>query len=508
VQGQELYNVEIDLVDSKIDDVFCTCPYERDECCKHIVSVLFALKHDGLPESDRETLDNIIRAMDSEELRSLLGEILSIEPEWRERIIARYATEPDEIFSRYTTLLKEQIYSISDRGGFIGYHQAYDVGYLGDDILSEVEVLITDAEFEQAFAISKAVLITLNEAIAQADDSSGGIGGVVQHALDCLRDIAAAANPSSDIKNALFEFLTNADILAQFTDFDWHYDLMEIAVDLADTDSRKERLFSVARRLSGLDADVSRYAYAWYQKLCLSYLTKFASDSEAESFINENINVPDFRIMKLEKLYTAGHYEEVICIARMGVEQDSELPVLVRGWREWILKGAEGKKDGDLQKEVLTRLYLDSHNLNYYKKLKSLYSVSAWNDIRQTILQAFEGHDWRSRAEVLIEEQMSDELWQLVSDHISLDVLTAYDTYLLPAHIEEIRDHYLCLIPDFLNLSMGRKHYQRIASLLSHRADILGAEFCGKVVSWLFELYQNRPAMRDELKKAGLVEYL
>ncbi|WP_319560710.1 SWIM zinc finger family protein [Marispirochaeta sp.] len=505
VRGGDLYQVEIDLEGAQIDSVFCDCPYDWDEYCKHVVAVLFALKHDGMPESDRETLDDIIQAMSPEEMRSLLGEILSKEPEWRERIMARCATEPDDIFSRYSALLKEQIYSFSDRGGFIGYHQAHDVGCLGDDILAEVETLIIDEEFDQAFAISKAVILTLNEAIEQADDSNGYIGGAVQNALGCLRRIAGASNVSGDIKDDLFEFLTDVNLLEQFTDFDWHYDLMEIAVELADTESREQRLFSVARRLTGFDDDISRYAYAWYQQLRLSYLTKFASFSEAESFIDENIDVPEIRSMKLEKLYKDGQYDEVIRIARLGVAQDSELPGLVRRWQAWVLKGAEGKKDSDLQKEVLKQLYFDSYDLKYYKKLKSLFTTSDWLDIRQEILQAFDGH-WRSRAELLIEEQMSDELWRLVSENKSLDVLEAYDTYLVPEYTEEIRDHYLHLIPEFLNLAKGRTHYQRIAGLLSHRANILGTEFCGNVVSQLLQLYPNRPAMRDEFRQAGLVK--
>ncbi|WP_319560709.1 hypothetical protein [Marispirochaeta sp.] len=125
--------------------------------------------------------------------------------------------------------------------------------------------------------------------------------------------------------------------------------------------------------------------------------------------------------------------------------------------------------------------------------------------LREAILKAFKG-PLRNRAEVLIEEQMNDELWHLVLENLSLDVLAAYDGHLLPAHIEDICDHYKRLIPEFRNLAKVRTHYHRIAGLLSHRADILGDEFCTEVVRQLFQLYPNRPAMRDEFRQVGLVE--
>ncbi len=227
--------------------------------------------------------------------------------------------------------------------------------------------------------------------------------------------------------------------------------------------------------------------------------------AEGELFIDEHTNIPEFRRMKLEKLHEAGKYDEVIHLARLGVEQDSGLSGLVRDWREWILKGAKGKEDLELQKEVLAQLYDHSYELSYYRELKSLYSPSDWQSVQQKILQNLDGY-WRRKADVLIEEGMQNELWQLVSNHISLDVLTKYDRYLLPAYIEEIRNHYKNFIPKFLDLAKGRKHYQRIANLLSHRIDLLGEEFCDNLIRNLLQIYPNRPAMRDEFRQAGFVE--
>ena len=503
VRGSDLYLVEIKLEESQVNSVYCDCPYDWDDYCKHVVAVLFALKHDGIPKPNRNTANDIIQAMSPDELRALLKEIISKEPQWRERIMARSAKDMDDMFSRYEKLLRERVYTLSDRHGFIGYHQAHDVGRVGDDILSEVETLILDEEFDQAFVICKAVLLAMTEAILQADDSNGYIGGTVHSAIDSFRSIAFAENLPEDMEDTLFAFLTDEDILEQLADLDWHYDLMDIAVEMADTESREKRLFTVAKKMTGsFNGDCSRYGYGWYHQLRLAYLERFATASEAELFIDEHTTIPEFRRMKLEKLHEAGKYDEVIHLARLGGEQDSGLSGLVRDWREWILKGAKGKEDLELQKEVLAQLYDHSYELSYYRELKSLYSPSDWQSVRQKILQNLDGY-WRRKADVLIEEGMQNELWQFVSNHISLDVLTKYDRYLLPAYIEEIRNHYKNFIPKFLDLAKGRKHYQRIANLLSHRIDLLGEEFCDNLIRNLLQIYPNRPAMRDEFRQAG-----
>lgn len=506
VKGSSLYQVEIFFEGSKIDDVFCDCPYDWEDCCKHVAAVLLALKNDGFPASNRDLLRDLLQTMSADDMRSLLEEILSKEPLWQERVLARGATEMEEVFSRYDTLLKEQIQAYSDGYGFIGYHQAADVGRIGSDALSDVEILIEDHEFEQALAISKAVLVNMNEAIADADDSNGFIGGAVQDTIDCLQRIAEAPDVPPGIADDLFTALTDKGFLDQFTDFDWHYALMEVAGDMADTEEREKRLFTVARTIVDETSrgSVSSYGNEWYQQLRLAHLRKFSSASEAESFIDNNVDIPSFRRMKLEALNESGKYNEVIRLAQDGAQKDRELPGLLCDWREWLLKGAEGTQDMDLQRAVLRQLYSDSYNITYYKALKSKYSESHWIGIRNTIHESIVGY-WGHKAEVFIEEKMFDELWSLVYQNRTFDVLTNYDKYLLPKYTEEIRDLYSRLIPKSLERIKDRKHYRRIAEMIFNRQKSLGSGYCNELVLQLIKFYPNRPAMRDEFRQAGLL---
>jgi hypothetical protein len=346
----------------------------------------------------------------------------------------------------------------------------------------------------------------MNEALTNADDSNGFISGTAMDAIGCLQEIAQAPDLPSEIADDLFRTLTDEGFLNQFTDFDWHYDLIEIAVNMADTDDREKRLFDTAGKIVNETDSGSVYSYGsnWYKQLRLSYLKKFASPLEAEKFIDENVGIPSFRKLKLDKLYQSGQYDEVIRLAQEGAQKDRELPGLVRDWREWILKGAEGTKDLDLQREVLRQLYFSSKSIAYYKALKSKYSESHWIEIRNSIIESVKGY-WGYKAEVFIEEQMFDELWSLVYQNQTFEILTKYDRYLLPKYAEEIRALYSELIPKILERVMGRKHYSLIAHTISSRRDSLGPRYCDELVLQLIQLYPNRPAMRDEFRQADLI---
>lgn len=506
VKGTSLYEVEIEFSGSEIEDVYCNCPYDWDDYCKHVVAVLFAQKNNDIPASDDSLVRELLQTMNVEELRKLLEEILSKEPHWQERVLARASTEGNEVFRRYDTLLKEKINACSDRYGFIGYHQAAEVSQIGEELLSEVNTLLEDQEYEQALAISKAVLINMNTAISDADDSNGFIGGAAQEAISCFEMIAQSSEAPPGIINDLFSTLTDQDFLSQFTDFGWHHDLMEIAVNLAGSKEREKYLFDTALSFIGELGAGPPYSYgeSWYQQLRLRHLLKFSSVSETERFIDDNVGIPFFRKMKLETLYRAGRHDDVIRLAQEGARQDLELPGLLRDWREWILKGAEAKNDLELQREILRQLYSASRNIMYYKTLKSKYSEFEWVEIRDSLLESFAGY-WGQKAEIFIEENMIDSLWNLISQNRSLEVLSNYDRYFFPQYAEEIRGIYRQLISESLERIKDRKHYRCIAEILSSRKKQLGPGFCNRLVEDLIRLFPNRPAMRDEFQQAGLL---
>jgi uncharacterized Zn finger protein len=72
VEGGELYEVTISLRDGDVAEARCTCPYDWDGYCKHIVAVLLKLAEAADDVTERPPIAELIRDLDRDDLADLL----------------------------------------------------------------------------------------------------------------------------------------------------------------------------------------------------------------------------------------------------------------------------------------------------------------------------------------------------------------------------------------------------------------------------------------------------
>lgn len=82
VQGSddEPYQVHVHLSDEAIETWTCSCPYEWDGACKHVVAVLLTLLHAGDEIDVRSPLDTLLADLDAPQLRKLVLALVAQEP--------------------------------------------------------------------------------------------------------------------------------------------------------------------------------------------------------------------------------------------------------------------------------------------------------------------------------------------------------------------------------------------------------------------------------------------
>lgn len=102
VQGSQPdpYTVDIwfETLDMGMGDIAiygtCTCPYDWEEYCKHIIAVLLALSDRAVDlEEKGETINRVFSTADSEELHAFLRTEVENDPDVRRRFLARFAEE-------------------------------------------------------------------------------------------------------------------------------------------------------------------------------------------------------------------------------------------------------------------------------------------------------------------------------------------------------------------------------------------------------------------------------
>lgn len=110
------YNVSVTLDKAGIQTAECTCPYDWGGYCKHIVAVLLAYIEKPDQFEKKPTVDELLSDLPADQLRRLLGELLTEEPQLVARVEATLeGVVSDEPSSQPTRELQTQVNSTTYR---------------------------------------------------------------------------------------------------------------------------------------------------------------------------------------------------------------------------------------------------------------------------------------------------------------------------------------------------------------------------------------------------------
>jgi hypothetical protein len=209
--------------------------------------------------------------------------------------------------------------------------------------------------------------------------------------------------------------------------------------------------------------------------------------------------------MVLQSCVERKEYARVMSIAREGIKQDEgSAPGLVIQWYEWIVKAARQSGDIKALREAAEKLYFHKHDITYYRILKSTYKEEEWPLKQEEILEHLKGTFHYYNA-ILIEEELYERLWNNIRSTITLELLDRYEKYVLPQFTTEVASAYETLIPNSLERQQGRVFYAFIAEILTRLHKAGEGERVKKIVADILKRFNNRPALKDELRKRQLV---
>ena len=121
VEGSDMYEVEIEIMDSRIYDMSCDCPFaDGGNYCKHMAAVLYYLDAEEgdvereEPEmtwmeriaSQNKELDDVIAHMPEEELRRFVRRIAGEDSEIRNLLMTAYS---DKVDAQHMMHLQQEI---------------------------------------------------------------------------------------------------------------------------------------------------------------------------------------------------------------------------------------------------------------------------------------------------------------------------------------------------------------------------------------------------------------
>lgn len=309
VEGSEVspYQVNIQFDQGGITQASCSCPYDFEGWCKHIVATLLTCLHQSEQIEQRPDLAAQLASLNRDQLQLILQNLAQEQPNWIEAIECQIAlllpskAKAPQKATRRTTVdpkpIERQVERIID---------AYSEQWNDEPALDEIREIMQKADAFLEQEDSNNALIILG-AIARAyiqdwmnlDGSSGSSGEFFSELDDALTEAILSAELSAGDRRQWQKDLEN-----------WREEVDKYGVD------------SFAMSLTALEQG---WDYAPLQRVLEGEITELGAwDDEAPDFAD------DLARIRLMILARQGRYEEYLFFAQAEGQTDRYLQMLAK----------------------------------------------------------------------------------------------------------------------------------------------------------------------------------
>jgi uncharacterized Zn finger protein len=207
VEGSEVepYRITIQFDKGGITHALCTCPYDYDGWCKHIIATLLTCLHQPEQVEQRPEFAEILAPLSHEQLKTIVQNLANEQPEWMEAIeyqitlLTASKTAPSKKATRRTTVdpkpIERQVERIIDR---------YSEQWNDEPALDEIRNIIQKAD----------------EFLEQGDGNNALIvmGAIIRAYVQDWMNLDGSSGESGDFFKELDDALTEAILSAEWSD--------------------------------------------------------------------------------------------------------------------------------------------------------------------------------------------------------------------------------------------------------------------------------------------------
>ncbi|MGA9098146.1 MAG: SWIM zinc finger family protein [Methanotrichaceae archaeon] len=501
VQGTEKYNVKVDLKNGISAE--CSCPYDLEGYCKHIVAVLLSMLDNkeeieammAKSRRDQKAALALLKDADQIELREFLRSEMELIPSIRAHFMTWFSKSGD-LLSIHD--YKREIGKLFRETGIYDDEIYYGPEVDFSAIEQIAEINMSKKSFLEAAKIYQALFESIDERMESIDESSGyyesKFSNYLSNYVNCIKsanlDAKARRNP---IKYLFDKYISGSqyfeseylqameELCVSKEDREYVLDLMEPYLkEEADVEKAYRELALISTKLRLLWAlerksdyyDLIEQYYQHNPNLCLSYARALKEDGEIEQSV------------------------------KVAEECSSLFPdYLTRPIRVFLSELYE-HSDIEKYKENLLWLFLNTNEWKYYEALMAS-SPESWKDILSRIIDSLSQNRYglARLIDVYLREEMYDMAFKRLLESRSLTLLANYHKDLAGRYPNEYFQAYCELIHSFVGKETGRRHYQEVVSYLKKMSEIRGFE--GEFAEFIDTLRQEnrrRPAFIDELK--------
>ena len=256
VEGSDTYTVSLHIEGDEVTDYECDCPYDWGPVCKHVAAVLFYLQKDLLEtdiplqkekrnkpkkESEAAQFEKLLKQLTHEELKTFICDVCAKDKSLRRLFIAKHLSRLYPVSKElYDKQVKKLVETYADQYGFIDYQESSQLSSAVYEMIEEARRCVKTGEKDKALYMSEAIIEGMYKTIDNADDSDGEIGGCLEEAFDVLSELSKKDMDES-LHNEMSGWLLRHYEAGSMKGWDWHTDLMRIAIGMVKTEEEKKR---------------------------------------------------------------------------------------------------------------------------------------------------------------------------------------------------------------------------------------------------------------------------
>lgn len=456
----------------------------------------------------KKKLQEIIAGIPIDELQEIVFSQAFSDDFLYNKIMTKYAP----ITPQHMIRLKQQVHDIgyrySDRGGFVDYYRATDYTDALNSLLDENIPLLLERNCRmEAFELVNCVFYEIGN--RDIDDSDGGTSFVADNCYEYWQTILQECDDKE--KETMFQWF-------QHHQENYVVDYLEDYVsDFLLSEFHDEEL--LRKKLHMLDEKISKFqkenysgdSYSAHYGMVSNITARIHlmeelnySEQEIREYRQKYRNFSEIRKMEIREYLSERKYEEAIAVLKESKILDADKAGLTAEYSQQLIQIYEKR---NMQKEYAQELQYQvfecmQHDLEYIVKLKKLYSETEWEKQRERFLQS-KTSSW-IRYKFLMEEELFERLLREIQKNQSVYVLDQYETVLKKHLPDEVRDTYVQYVKKESTRTADRKSYKYLMAYLKKITRYPnGKKIAQDIAEGWKQDYKRRPAMMDELRKAG-----
>ena len=415
-------------------------------------------------------------------------------------------------FSDYHARIMNMIEEFGDRHGFVEYSKTFRLNRAICQIIDEADIAIQNYQWDVAQTILDSIATSGEEILYCGDDSAGELGDILHYCFHKWHELSSDELLPEGKKSELFELSLTHFAEGCLKEFDWWWDWIQMAIQLADDEEKQGRIIQELDKVINIKGDEwgINYNRQVAQRYKLEIMSKRGTPEEQFKFMYDNVSNPDFRKRLLQMAWDRGDYKEVLRLAVDGATHDSDYAGLVNDWHKWELKVYLQTHDHAGSLRLYQYFFFNGGRFgeeaysmeNIYGQMKSIVLEDEWNDFVETLIKdAVSSRSYFRMLFIYSQEKMWDRYMDYLRESPVTSELDEAPEDVWKLYKDELIQLYTACVKSFFQRASGRNAYGEGVSMLRKLIDYGGRAEVGKIINEQKARTPRRPALIDELSK-------